>query len=180
MVYNEIPDLSQFGCLVFATTSNVQRRKLGCRAIKCVFLSYKDGIKGFTLFDMNQKNIFVTRNVIFYENNFSFYKDIIDTNLDTHDVFKHLFPSIFDNDIVVPTPVSDIVFEIVLPSNIPTSDSSKPLHLLDIDVLQHQHSDPQPLSVRVSTRLKQQLEYLKEYHTTFFSSKKYYQSFFKY
>ena len=37
--------------------------------------------------------------------------------------------------------------------------------------MQHQHSDPQPSSVRVSTRLKQPPGYLKDYHTTFFSSK---------
>jgi len=85
---------------------------------KCVFLDYKDEVKGFTLFYINQKNIFVTCNVIFYENHFPFYKHNIYTNLDTHDVFKHLLPSICDNDIVVPISVSDIssVSETVLPS----------------------------------------------------------------
>jgi len=123
---------------------------------------------------MNQKNIFVTRDVIFNENHFPYYKDNIDTDLDTHDIFKHLLPSIFDNDILMPTSVSDIVpsvSETVLPSSIPATDSSTPLNLIDIDALQHQHSDPQPSSVRVCTRLKQAPRYLKDYHTTFSSSK---------
>ena len=51
----------------------------------------------------------MTRDVIFYESHFPFYKDNIDTNLDTYDMFQHLLPSISDNDIVVPTSVSDIV-----------------------------------------------------------------------
>ena len=92
----------------------------------------------------------MTRNVIFYENHFPFYKDNIDTNLDTHDMFKHLLPYISDNNIVVPTSVSDIVPAVsktVLPSNLPAIDSSTPLHLIDIDVLQHQPSDPQPSSI---------------------------------
>jgi len=62
MVYNEIPHLSHmkiFGCLAFATTTSVQRTKLSSRARKCVFLGYKDRVKGFNLFYMNRKNIFV-------------------------------------------------------------------------------------------------------------------------
>lgn len=45
MVYNVIPCLSlikKFGCLVFATTSDVQRTKLNSRTRKCVFPIYMD------------------------------------------------------------------------------------------------------------------------------------------
>ncbi|KAK7333877.1 hypothetical protein VNO80_30657 [Phaseolus coccineus] len=69
-----------------------------------------------------------------------------------------IVPSVSENDIVVPTSVSDIVpsvSETVLPSNLSATDSSTPFHLTNIDVLQHQYSDPQPSSVRVSTCLKQ-------------------------
>jgi len=98
MVYNDIPDLSDinfFGCLAFTITSSVQRTKLSSRVRKCVFLGYKDGVKGFTLFDTKRKNIFMTCDVTFYENHFPFYKDNVDTNLDRHDIFKHLLSSIF-------------------------------------------------------------------------------------
>jgi len=103
MVYNDILDLSHKKNLVVWLSLLLvvfKEQSLVLEAEKCVFLSYKDGVKSFTLFYMNQKNIFVTRSVIFYENHFPFYKDNIDTNLDTHDMFKHLLPSIFDNDIV--------------------------------------------------------------------------------
>jgi len=50
--------------------------------------------------------------------------DNIDTNFDIHDMFKHLLPSISDNNIVVPTTISDIVSsvsETVLPSSFPAT-----------------------------------------------------------
>ena len=60
-------------------------------------------------------------NVIFYENHFPFYMDNIDTNFDTHDIFKHLLPSISDNNIVVATSIRDIVSETVLPYSFPAT-----------------------------------------------------------
>jgi len=47
--------------------------------------------------------------------------DNIDTNFDTHDIFKHLLPSISDNNIVVATSIRDIVSETVLPYSFPAT-----------------------------------------------------------
>jgi len=62
---------------------------------------------------------------------FFFYKDKIDTKLDKLDPFKFMLflPSIFDNDIVVPTPVSDIVPSILkLHYHLTHSSSISELH----------------------------------------------------
>ena len=71
MLYNRMPDLSNlkiFGCLYFASTLEQNRNKLDPRARKCIFLSFKPRTKGYIIIDTNNREIFVSRNVIFHEN----------------------------------------------------------------------------------------------------------------
>ncbi|XP_004514759.1 uncharacterized protein [Cicer arietinum] len=42
------------------------------RARKCLFLGFKLGTKGYVLFDLNTRDIFTSRNVIFYEHIFPY------------------------------------------------------------------------------------------------------------
>jgi len=72
-------DLKVFGYLCFASTLENNRTKLEPRSKKCVFLGYKSGIKGYVLLHTKNKEIFINRNVIFYENIFS-YKSSNDTS----------------------------------------------------------------------------------------------------
>ena len=57
-------DLKIFGCNAYA---HVDNRKLEPRFIKCVFLSYKSGVKGYKLWCPEIKKVIVSRDVIFYE-----------------------------------------------------------------------------------------------------------------
>jgi hypothetical protein len=51
------------------------RQKLEPRAKKCCFLGFKEGTKGFLLLDLETKNVFASRNVVFQENSFPYALD---------------------------------------------------------------------------------------------------------
>ncbi|WVZ08327.1 hypothetical protein V8G54_021673 [Vigna mungo] len=75
IVFSKTPDfntLRVFGCLAFANTITSGRTKLDKRASKCIFLGFKSGVKGFLLYDMTTHQLFLSRNVIFYESHFPY------------------------------------------------------------------------------------------------------------
>ncbi|KAG8492942.1 hypothetical protein CXB51_012660 [Gossypium anomalum] len=57
-------DLKIFGCHVYATVNN---GKLEPRSIKCVFLGYKVGVKGYKLCCPKNRKVVISRDVIFNE-----------------------------------------------------------------------------------------------------------------
>jgi hypothetical protein len=75
ILFNELPDVSNlrvFGSLVFATTLSNHRKKLDPRSRKCIALGFRSGVKGHILFDLKNKEIFVSRDVIFFEHIFPY------------------------------------------------------------------------------------------------------------
>lgn len=69
VIYNEI---RIFGCLCFCTTIGPDHDKFRPKASKCVFVGFSPGQKGFKLYDLEEKKIVVSRNVVFREREFSF------------------------------------------------------------------------------------------------------------
>jgi hypothetical protein len=70
MLHQKLPDINTFkvfGCLCHASSLQSHRTKLQARARKTVFLGYKPGYKGFLLLDINSREIFVSRHVVFHE-----------------------------------------------------------------------------------------------------------------
>ena len=68
-------DLRIFGCPAYA---HVDNGKLEPRALKCIFLGFKEGVKGFKLWCPEQKKVVISRNVIFDES--SMFKGKSTTN----------------------------------------------------------------------------------------------------
>ncbi|KAL6320916.1 hypothetical protein AAG906_010725 [Vitis piasezkii] len=61
-----------FGCLSFAHDQKSKGDKFASRSRKCVFLGYPFGKKGWKLFDLDTKELFVSRDVKFFEDVFPF------------------------------------------------------------------------------------------------------------
>ncbi|CAL0329743.1 unnamed protein product [Lupinus luteus] len=92
VLYGRMPninDLKVFGCLGYASTLLSHRRKLDKRARKCVVLGYRQGVKGYVLMDIDNHEIFLSRNTLFYEHVFPYKNDINkETSNDGLDVAK--------------------------------------------------------------------------------------------
>ena len=65
-----------FGCTAYA---HVDNGKLEPRAVKCIFLGYKSGVKGFKLWNPGTQKVVISRNVIF--NEFAVLHDVSSTNV---------------------------------------------------------------------------------------------------
>ena len=155
LLYESKPDLSTlktFGGLCFASTLTASRTKFDHRSKKCVFLGFRNGVKGFVLFDMSTHQIFVSRNVVFYD---------------------HILPY------GAPSPAIDIVTETTPPSptshasphhsdnglplenNLATSESP-PLHPSEP---QHSPDTAATDEARVSSRVRRPPSYLADYQS---------------
>ena len=65
-------DLRTFGCVCFVHLPPHERHKLTSQSVKCVFLGYAIPYKGYVCYDPHASHIRVSRNVIFFENQYFF------------------------------------------------------------------------------------------------------------
>jgi len=101
-LYTIAPDISNlriFGCLCFASTLENNRNKLDPRTKRCIFLGFKAGTKGYIVFDAQTREIFVSRNVLFYEKSFCQVTDKSERNELNYDqsFMEYMYDSPHDN-----------------------------------------------------------------------------------
>jgi hypothetical protein len=104
VLHNCLPDIDSlrvFGSLCYATTLQNNRKKLDSRSRKCVYLGFRVGVKGHTLFDLQYGEIFISRDVVFFEHIFPYHSKDTQSYAST----SHNHPSnmsLFD-DLIIPT-----------------------------------------------------------------------------
>lgn len=115
--------LKVFGCLSYATSLHAHRTKFQPRARKAVFIGYKEGTKGFILDDLENHDIFISRNVVFYETTFPFKSHISPPAISPHTA-QNL------DDILLPTSQSSFgqqhSIDMTLSSDFSSSTSTNP------------------------------------------------------
>lgn len=64
--------LKPFGCLAFTANISPTRGKFNIRSLKCVFLGFDSCHKGYVLYDLDNGNILISRDVNFIRHTFPF------------------------------------------------------------------------------------------------------------
>lgn len=61
-------NIKVLGCLCYAQSKERPKDKFGERGKRCIFIGYPHSKKGWKVYDLSEKWIFVSRDVVFYEN----------------------------------------------------------------------------------------------------------------
>ncbi|MCO5609397.1 hypothetical protein L7F22_063623 [Adiantum nelumboides] len=98
--YDRKPSVSYlrvFGCLAYAHISQQLRGKLDDKAVKCIFVGYSSGSKGYRLYNPATNKIFESRDVIFAETTAQPMVAFDVPHMQTQDVFEGFLPSFVEN-----------------------------------------------------------------------------------
>jgi hypothetical protein len=64
---SSLEHLRVFGCDAYVHVPKENRSKMDNQAEKCIFIGYKDGMKGYKLWNLETKKIVYSRDVVFRE-----------------------------------------------------------------------------------------------------------------
>jgi hypothetical protein len=74
-LYHQHPsylNLHTFGCVCFVHLPSYERHKLSAQSVKCAFMGYSISHKGYVCYDPCSNKIRISRNVVFFENQYFF------------------------------------------------------------------------------------------------------------
>ena len=77
-VKQKVNHLRIFGCSAYAHISKEEWHKLDPKAKQCILLGYGTATKGYQLYDINNKRVFYSRDVVFDEGKSGFEKEETD------------------------------------------------------------------------------------------------------
>ncbi|MCO5587852.1 hypothetical protein L7F22_041804 [Adiantum nelumboides] len=98
--YDKKPSVSYlrvFGCLAYAHIPQQLRGKLDDKAVKCIFVGYSSGSKGYRLYNPATNKIFESRDVIFAKTIALSMVAFDVPHMQTQDVFEGFLPSFVEN-----------------------------------------------------------------------------------
>ena len=67
-----VENLRVFGCTAYAKIPDEKRKKLDAKSLKCVFVGYPEGKKGYKLYNPATRKMITSRDVIFAESEFEY------------------------------------------------------------------------------------------------------------
>jgi len=174
LLHNEPPDFSMiksFGCLYYASI-NAPRKKIDVHSRRGIFLGFQTGTKGYVIFYINNKEIFISRNVQFNEKIFPFSS----SQSISEPIENHTNPLHIKTNSTPDTPFPLLIPPVFLKPTSPTSSSS-----ISPSPSPDQHTSPSPDSIasappppsptpRHSNRLTNRPRYLNDYYCNTSSS----------
>ncbi|XP_010552807.1 PREDICTED: uncharacterized protein LOC104823078 [Tarenaya hassleriana] len=110
--------LRTVGCLCYSHNKDTHGDKFASRSVRCVFVGYPAGKKGWRLYDLDTRRFFVSRDVVFFEDKFPFLDVPVASTLaisvspDSWPVFTD-----FDDSVIVSVPPTPPVLATVSPDS---------------------------------------------------------------
>jgi transposase InsO family protein len=131
-------NLRTFGCVCYFHLPTHERYKLTTQSVKCAFLGYAIPQKGYVCYDPHVRRIRVSRNVIFFKNQYFF-----PSHIEQPSAFLSLLPSFSDSTTIMERFKPGFIYE---RRNRHESGSTSPVLPSDLD------STPDPASTSTTLR----------------------------